>query len=489
MPLDNAPRASRRGLLAAAGGLAAAVGAGFAARSAVPQAAAPKPGSAAEAFWGERQAGIVTPAQDHTYFAAFDLTTEKRDAVVALLQTWTAAAARMTAGQLTAPAEANANASAPAEANAYASAPAEANASSAPAEANAHASAPPAPAADPQTSAAPAASAPASSAPASDGYDTASDAPVPTVDSSETLGMGAARLTITFGFGAGLFEKDGKDRYGLAARRPEALVDLPLFNGDQLVPERTGGDLSVQVCADDPLVAFHAVRQLARLAYGVAQLRWAQTGFMSRPSEGGTPRNLMGFRDGTQTPQEIDKVVWVADDGPAWMRGGSYMVVRRIRMALEHWDRTNVGFQEQTFGREKLSGAPLGLKDEFAPLGLDRTDKDENPIIAENAHVRLANATTNDGAEVLRRGYSYNDGVNFTAERWPPWRQGMEYDAGLLFVCYQRDPRTGFIRIFEKMAKFDMLNQFVTHTGGGLFACPGGAREGEFIGQRLFHPA
>jgi deferrochelatase/peroxidase EfeB len=197
----------------------------------------------------------------------------------------------------------------------------------------------------------------------------------------------------------------------------------------------------------------------------------------------------MGFKDGTHTPPSINQVVWVGDDGPPWMRGGSYVVVRRIRMALEHWDRTNVSFQEQTMGRHKLSGAPLGLKDEFAPLGLDRTDKDENPIIAENAHVRLANAASNDGAEILRRGYSYNDGVNLTAERWPPWRQGMEYDAGLLFVAYQRDPRTGFVRIFENMAKFDMLNQFVTHTGGGLFACPGGIREGEYIGQRLFTAA
>ncbi len=489
-PPRTGPRSSRRGLLAAAGGLAAAAGAGFTARSAVPQAAAPKPGSATEAFWGDHQAGIVTPAQDHTYFAAFDLTTEKRDAVVALLKTWTAAAAAMTAGQLTAPAEASPYALAPPE-------PAfDTPASGAPATSAAASNASPsnatssnAPPSNAPPSNATSSNAPASKSPASDSYDTASDAPVPTVDSSETLGMGAARLTITFGFGAGLFEKDGKDRYGLAARRPEALADLPRFNGDQLVPERSGGDLSVQACADDPLVAFHAVRQLARIAYGVAQVRWAQTGFMSRPSAGGTPRNLMGFKDGTQTPQEIEKVVWVADDGPAWMRAGSYMVVRRIRMALEHWDRTNVGFQEQTFGREKLSGAPLGLKDEFASLGLDRTDKDENPIIAENAHVRLANAATNGGAEVLRRGYSYNDGVNFTAERWPPWRQGMEYDAGLLFVCYQRDARTGFIKIFEKMAKFDMLNQFVTHTGGGLFACPGGAREGEFIGQRLFDQA
>jgi len=416
-PQDSAPLSSRRGLLAAAGGLAAAVGTGFGARAAVPEAAA-KPGNVTEPFWGPHQGGIVTPAQDHCYFAAFDLTTTKRDDVVTLLRNWPEAAARMTAGETAAP---------------------------------------PAP-----------------------------DLNAPASDSAEALGLTAARLTVTFGFGAGLFTKDGKDRYGLAASRPEALVDLPRFNGDQLVPTLTGGDLSIQAYADDPQVAFHAVRQLARLAYGIAEIRWAQTGFNSPPANGETPRNLMGFKDGTHTPKQLDKVVWVADDGPVWMRGGSYMVVRRIRIALEHWDRTNVGFQEQTMGRHKYSGAPLGLKDEFEPLGLDRTDKDENPIIPENAHVRLANAASNEGAEILRRGYSYNDGVNFTAERWPPWRQGMEYDAGLLFVCYQSDPRTGFIRIFENMAKFDMLNQYTTHVGSGLFACPPGVRQGEFIGQRLF---
>ena len=411
------PRTSRRGLFAVAGGLAAAVGTGFAARAADANTAPTTPATTVP-FRGSHQAGIITPAQDHTYFAAFDLTTGKRDEVQALLRSWTEAAARMTAGETAAP--------------------------------------------------------------------RVQDLEAPGSDSNEALGLPPSRLTLTFGFGAGLFQKDGQDRYDLASMRPAALVDLPRFNGDQLAPERTGGDLSVQACADDPLVAFHAVRQLARLAYDVAEIRWAQSGFQSRPADGGTPRNLMGFKDGTQTPQDIEKIVWVGDEAPAWMRGGSYVVVRRIRMALEHWDRTAVGFQEQTMGRHKISGAPLGLHDEFAPLGLDRTDKDENPIIPETAHVRLANAASNDGAEILRRGYSYNDGVNFTAERWPPWRQGMEYDAGLFFVAYQRDPRTGFIRIFDKMAKFDMLNQFATHTGGGLFACPGGAREGEFIGQRLF---
>ncbi|MEA2740967.1 MAG: deferrochelatase/peroxidase EfeB [Acetobacteraceae bacterium] len=414
---DKAPGSSRRSLLAAAGGLVAAAGVRVAARAA-PAAPVAKTPAATEDFWGTHQAGIVTPAQTHCYFAAFDLTTETREDVIDLLRSWTDAAARLTAGQTAEPLGDNLDA--------------------------------------------------------------------PGADSAEASGLPPARLTLTFGFGPGLFVKDGKDRYGLAASRPEALIDLPRFNGDQLVPEKTGGDLSIQACADDPQVAFHAVRQLARLSYDAAALRWAQTGFSSPPADGSTPRNLMGFKDGTQTPAQVDKAVWVADAGQAWMRGGSYVVVRRIRMALEHWDRTKVSFQEQTLGRHKYSGAPLGLRDEFAPLGLDRNDPDENPVIAENAHVRLANAAENEAAEILRRGYSYNDGVNFTAERWPPWRQGMEYDAGLLFICYQSDPRTGFVKLFEKMAKFDMLNQFVTHTGGGVFVCPGGVQKGEFIGQRLF---
>jgi deferrochelatase/peroxidase EfeB len=415
-PLDSRPRSSRRGLLAAAGGLLASAGTGAAARAA-PGDAVVKAPPATEPFWGAHQAGIVTPPQAHCYFAAFDLTTDKRDDVIALLRGWTEAAARLTAGQTAAP--------------------------------------------------------------------MGTDLEAPGPDTADSIGLPPARLTLTFGFGPGLFSKDGKDRYGLAGSRPEALIDLPRFNGDQLVPEKTGGDLSIQACADDPQVAFHAVRELARLSYDAAELRWAQTGFSSRPADGTTPRNLMGFKDGTQTPAQVDKAVWVTD-GPAWMRDGSYLVVRRIRMALEHWDRTKVSFQEQTMGRHKYSGAPLGLKSEFEPLGLDRNDTDENPIIAENAHVRLGNAAANDAAEILRRGYSYNDGVNFTAERWPPWRQGMEYDAGLLFMCYQTDPRTGFVKLFEKMAKFDMLNQFVTHVGGGLFACPGGARPGGYVGQALF---
>jgi deferrochelatase/peroxidase EfeB len=412
---------TRRGFFKAVGGVGLfAAGAGLGAGLG-PQLARHVPGSDAAGgaaagrahdkcatvpFWGNHQAGIVTPQQAHTYFSAFDLVTEKRGDVAAMLRAWTQAAAAMTGGQL----------------------------------------------------------------------------------NDAALGLGPARLTLTFGFGPGLFVKDGKDRYGLAALRPAALVDMPRFNGDQLIPEKTGGDLSVQACADDPQVAFHAIRQLVKLAGEAASIRWAQTGFASGSGGQETPRNLQGFKDGTQNPRpkDMDRFVWTGSGGPAWMQGGSYLVVRRIRIALEHWDTTEVEFQEQVIGRHKVSGAPLGGGDEFEPLNLDATDKDGNYLIPEHAHVRLASGEANGGTQVLRRGYSYNDGANFTAERWPPWRQGIEYDAGLLFIAYQRDPRDGFIKLFDKMAKLDALNQFTTHTGSGLFACPGGVNEGEFIGQRLF---
>ena len=435
------PFASRRGVLGGAGGTLAALAASTA-RAAEPAARgiteeSRSPARATtEPFHGPNQAGILTAQQNHTYFAAFDLMTESRADVEALLRRWTEAAARLAGGGAAAPLEG-------------------------------------APAAKP--------------------------AP----DTGEALGLGAARLTLTFGFGPGLFTRNGRDRYGLAARRPAALEDLPDFNGDQLEDARTGGDLSVQACADDPQVAFHAVRQMARLGAGVARLRWTQTGFTSNAAAEDTPRNLMGFKDGTQNPVSQhprekargvtppnpltpDDVVWVGEEGPAWMRGGSYLVVRRIRMALEHWDDTDLEFQELTIGRRKQSGAPLGGTDEFDPLDLDAVDAEGMPVIPENAHVRMAAAASNDGAQILRRGYSYNDGVNITAERWPPWRNGLEYDAGLLFICYGRDPRTGFTKMFEPMAKLDALNQYVTHTGSGLFACPGGAQPGGFIGQALF---
>ncbi len=280
------------------------------------------------------------------------------------------------------------------------------------------------------------------------GQDLSTEAP----DGASALGLSPARLTLTFGFGAGLFMKDGADRYGLAAKRPEALVDLPKFNGDQLQPARTGGDISVQACADDPLVAFHALRELDRLSYGAAQIRWAQTGFLPNTPPGETPRNLIGFKDGIinppfgdapatpDAPRGFDDVVWVGAEGPDWMRGGSYLVARRIRISLEHWDRTEVDFQEQVIGRHKYSGAPIGKSGEQDLLDLDRLDKDGNPLIADNAHARLGPAAVNDDAQILRRGYSYNNGVSFTAERWPPWHQGTQesphFENGLISALF-----------------------------------------------------
>jgi deferrochelatase/peroxidase EfeB len=419
---------TRRGLLAGAGGALASAGAATLARAApqVSQGGA----EAHEPFFGPRQRGIATPQQTHSYFAAFDCLAKSRDELKTMLQAWTNAAARMSAGETA--------------------------------------------------------------------RDLGKDLSIEGPDGGSALGLPPELLTITFGFGAALFVKDGADRYGLAGKRPAALVDLPKFNGDQqLEPARTGGDLSVQACADDPQVAFHAVRELARLSYGAAEIRWGQAGFLPEAPADETPRNLMGFKDGTNnppraranvsadTPRSFDDVVWVGDEGPDWMRGGSYLVARRIRISLEHWDRSEVDFQEQVIGRRKYSGAPIGKVNEHDSLGLDRVDADGNPLIADTAHVRLGAAATNGGAQIFRRSYSYNDGVRFTAERWPPWRQGMMYDAGLFFVCYQRDPREGFIKIYKNMSKLDALNQFTTHTGGGLFACPGGVREGEFIGQRL----
>ena len=420
---DETPkRPARRDFLKAGG--AAAVSAGALGASAVARAtetAAPAARNT-EPFFGEHQGGIVTAQQSHTYVAALDLATEKREDVIALLKTWTDMAARLTRGE------------------------------------------PAVPLKEPDDQ--------------------------PAADSGEALDLGASNLTLTFGFGPGMFTKDGKDLYGLAKHRPPQLVDLPRFNGDQLLPEKTGGDLFIQACANDAQVAFHAVRQLVRITYGRAQMRWGQAGFLSTP-KGETPRNLMGFKDGTSNPPTHDaaqmkQFVWANEESPKWMQGGTYTVVRRIRITLEHWDQMERGFQESVMGRHKYSGAPLGGKHEMDPIDLDAVDKDGNSVIPDNSHVRLSNQALNDGAQILRRSYSYNEGTNFYVERWPPWRQETEYDAGLIFIAHQSDPRKGFIPINDRLAKFDMMNQFTTHVGSAIFACPPGAKPGSYIGAELF---
>lgn len=292
---------------------------------------------------------------------------------------------------------------------------------------------------------------------------------VPPSDTGESLDLPASRLTVTFGFGPSFFGDGGKDRFGIAKLAPLHLKDIPRMARDNLDKAISGGDICVQVCADDQQVAFHAARNFIRLATGKASLLWMQEGFASG-TPGTTPRNLFGFKDGTanslhDSPAGYDQVVWAGDDEPEWMRGGSYMAYRKIQMKLESWDRTSLADQENTFGRKKVTGAAFGASGEFDPV-----DVSKQPA---NSHVNLAKQTKQ---QIHRRAYSYTDKVD-------P-RTG-NVDAGLLFISYQRDPDTQFIPMLRLMQSKDALNEYVSHVASAMFACPGGLREGRYIGQNI----
>jgi len=423
----------RGGALVGAGAVGGGVIGGFAGNA----LATPSAASGQEPFYGTHQSGIITDTQQHTVLAAFDLTSSNVADLAAVLQGWTALGAELVTGSSnTVPIYTSKDTG---NTNAYADAT---------------------------------------------GAST-------TDDSLEAYQLGPQRLTLTVGFGRSLFTSpDGRDRMGLAGKLPAALVALPRFPGEELVAADSDGDLFLQACADDPQVAFHAVRSIARIAPDVATLRWTQLGY-SPSNTAGTPRNLMGFKDGTinsnvHPPADLGAALWAAPDGPAWMRGGSYLVYRRIRITLEHWDRLAPGVQEQVVGRNKLSGAPLGASSEFSPLGLTARDGSGGYVIPADAHVRLAAAQTNKGAVIVRRAFSYNNGTTPFTERWPPWRQALEYDAGLLFLAYQQDPRTGFIPINATLALQDAMNQFTTHTASAVFAVPpAAAGPGDWIGSSL----
>jgi deferrochelatase/peroxidase EfeB len=424
----------RGGLLVGAGAVAGGLVGGFTGHAV---AASNSASDQAEPFLGVHQSGVVTNTQRNTVLAAFDLTSSDRGDLVALLKAWSRVGAELVSGaSVTVPIYTSASSS---DANAYADATAAST----------------------------------------------------TDDSFEAYELGASRLTLTVGFGRSLFvTTTGRDRFGISAQLPGALVEVPHFAGDQLAAADSNGDLFLQACADDPQVAFHAVRSMARIAPDVATLRWTQLGY-SPTNTAGTPRNLMGFKDGTMNsnvhpPADLNTTVWAGPEGPEWMHGGSYLVYRRIRIALEHWDRLAPNLQEQVIGRTKLTGAPLGQPSEFSPLDLGRRDTQGNLVISETAHVRLAAPESNNGAIMVRRAFSYNNGTTPFVERWPPWRQALEYDAGLLFLAYQKDPRSAFVPIFTRLAETDNLNQFTTHTAGALFAVPPGATgPGDWIGRPL----
>jgi deferrochelatase/peroxidase EfeB len=411
---------SRRHLVgyATATGLGGLAGMGIAVAARAPDPVNPGQGGAivvplgsvgtrTVAFYGEHQAGIVTPArqQARTCVTAFDLRPgADREALRALLRRWTAAAVNLTQGQ-----------------------------------------------------------------PVSGNGDTI------------TVGSGPASLTVTVGFGPSLFGKAGLP----AAARPAALAPLPSFPGEHLDPARSDGDLGVLICADDPMVVFHAARTLQRLAAGTATARWQMNGFCRAPgaasSEEGTQRNLMGQLDGTNNPHPTDPAfsaaVFAATDAqPSWLRGGSFLVVRRIRMLLNAWDGLSVTDQEKLVGRRKDNGAPLSGGSESTPANYGTRAADGSFAIPENAHIRLASAAFNNGAVMLRRGYSYADGIA---------ADGAGLDAGLLFMAWQADPRTGFIPVHRRLIATDALNPFIRHETSALFAMPGGVTEGQYLGHLL----
>ncbi|MFD3523236.1 iron uptake transporter deferrochelatase/peroxidase subunit [Streptomyces sp. NPDC058653] len=370
---------------------------------------------AAVPFHGAHQAGIATAVPDRLHFAAFDVTTGDRAELIRLLKEWTAAASSMTEGRAVGE-------------GAFGGLP-----------------------------------------------------EAPPDDTGEAAGLRPSRLTLTIGFGPSLFTGDGgsrEDRFGLAGRRPDALVDLPKFPGDNLDPARTGGDLCVQACADDPQVAVHAIRNLARIGFGRTAIRWSQLGFgktSSTTPDAQTPRNLFGFKDGTRNvagtdTAALDRHVWVsAGAGPAWMAGGSYLVARRIAMRIESWDRTSLQEQEDVFGRDKGEGAPVGKAREH--------DEPFLKSMLPTSHVRLAHPDSNGGARMLRRGYSYTDGTDGLGR----------LDAGLFFLAYQHDVREAFIPVQRTLSRADALNEYIQHVGSAVFAVPPGVRDkDDWWGRELF---
>lgn len=297
-------------------------------------------------------------------------------------------------------------------------------------------------------------------------------------DTDVARDAGPSSLTITFGFGHSFF-----GRTGLEKQRPTALDPLPEFSSDHLDKNRSNGDLWVQIGANDALVAFHALRAIQKDAGSAARVRWQMNGFNRSPGATAHPmtaRNLMGQIDGTRNPKpsepDFDQRIFVPEKGePAWMANGSYAVVRRIRMLLDDWEKLSVKAQEDVIGRRKSDGAALSGGTETTAMDLEKTDAKGNLVVPINAHARITRPDQNGGAAMLRRPFSFHDGID---------PDGVP-DAGLLFICWQADPLRGFVPVQRKLDRGDALSQFIRHESSGLFAVPGGAAEGAYVGQKL----
>ncbi|QSI49755.1 Dyp-type peroxidase [Thermobispora bispora] len=293
-------------------------------------------------------------------------------------------------------------------------------------------------------------------------------------DSDPELAAPAARLTITFGFGPGVFSAvDAEDQAPPALR-------LPSFSIDRLEKKWSGGDLLVQACADDRLTLAHAVRVIVKDARAFATVRWVQHGFRRPPSTqplGTTQRNLFGQLDGTVNPRpgtpEFDRAVWVSD-GPEWLRGGTTLVLRRIRMHLETWDELDREGKEFAIGRRLSDGAPLTGGKETDEPDFSALTPAGFPVISEMAHIRRAHVA-DPGMRILRRPYNYDEGITADGRS----------DAGLLFAAYQASIERQFIPIQRRLAEADLLNQWTTPIGSAAFAIPPGCGPDGWIGETL----
>ncbi len=381
-------------------------------------------------FRGDHQAGITTPAQDNMFTAAFDVSTTDVEELKTLLSDWAVAAEQMTSGELV-------------------------------------------------------------------GGQPSSNKQLPPKDTGEAWGYKPNGLTITFGVGKGLFvDAEGNDRFGLAARMPAILKEgMPSFSGDQLHAAQSDGDLLIQACSNDAQVCVHAIRNLTRIAFGTAALRWSQVGYgrtSSTSVDQETPRNLFGFKDGTNnikaedSADQLNKHLWVqkGDDAAAeWMTGGTYYVARRIRMLAEVWDRLRLIEQEQTMGRDKRYGAPLSIanptksSEEFTAVDYEAKDDKGETLVPTDAHIAVVSPEQNQGRRMLRRGYNYTDGSDSL---------GL-LQTGLFFIAFVRDPRTNFYPILDRMTKSDALQEYLKHEASALFAIPPGIKKGDtMVAASLF---
>jgi len=282
-------------------------------------------------------------------------------------------------------------------------------------------------------------------------------------------------LTISVGLGRQLFTRTGRHE-----ALPDQLAEIPAFSTDRLEKAWSQTDLLLQVASDNALTLAHTVRMLTKDLSTLAQVRWTQPGFRSSAPAvpgGSTTRNLMGQVDGTVNPTpgspQFAEVVWI-DEGPAWLQGGTVLVLRRIRMHLDTWDVLDRPVQESVMGRVISTGAPLGGASESDPVLFDAVDANGLPVIPQDAHIRVAHAPTT-AEMILRRPYSYDNGMHDGTN-----------DVGLLFAAYARDPRTSFVPMQQRIAESDAFNRWNTTIGSAAYLLPAGAREGGYLAEGLF---